>query len=197
MPIIDWNQEITFNHPDVYGNSGGYNRQNKDYLIDVCSHKSLINLFPYQQNETILLVGAGFGWIAETFIERGFNKICAVDTSLWIQQNKHIHSIIDIHNLDVTNLSDQQSIKQILQLQQNEKIDWCITEDFFTGITDQECLTISSCLRDMGKNVIHYITPPPVRDLAYLKNRNWKTGAEWKTLLSPDKILMVNSNTVL
>ena len=197
MPIVNWDQEITFNHPDVYGNSGGYNRQNREYLIDVCSHRSLVNLFPYQQGESILLVGAGFGWIAELFIENGLAPVCAVDTSLWIQQEKQNHSVIDVHNLDVTNVNDQQSIKQILGLQPNEKIDWCITEDFFTGISDEECLAIAESLRGIGNNVIHYITPPPVKDLEILRTRNWKTGPEWKQLLSPDSILMVHSGNIL
>lgn len=200
MPLVDWNQEITYNHPHVYGSSGGYNRDNKVNLYYMCQQELLIRLFPFSPGETILLVGAGFGWLAEDFLSHGLGPVCAVDTSAWIQAEKINHSVVDVHDLDVTNAQDQDQIKVILGLDTTDKIDWCITEDFFTGCSDSECLVIANALRSIGKNVIHYITPPPLvmpGPESVLYNRNWKTGAEWKQLLAPDYILMVRSGTVL
>lgn len=197
MPLVDWNQETTYNHTDVYGGIGGYNRNNKEGLSIICNHRFLREAFPFQPGESILLVGAGFGWIAEDFISNGLGPVCAIDTSTWIQSNKNDNSFIEVYNYDVTNDQHKNSIKQILNLSVEEKIDWCITEDFFTGLSDVECLNIANHLRILGNNVIHYITSPPKKTTETLMTRNWKTQEEWKELLSPDYILMVNSNKVL
>lgn len=197
MSLINWNDEYTFNHPNVYGDCGGYNRQNKENLYYLCQHFLLRTAFPFQPGETILLVGAGFGWIAEDFISNGLGPVCAVDTSAWIQAEKSQHSVIEIYNYDVTNVTDQESIKQVLGVTGSSKIDWCITEDFFTGMSDSECLTIAQSLRDIGNQVIHYISPSPGTVSGVLANRNWKTGAAWKQLLTPDLVLMGRSNLVL
>ena len=196
MSIINYNLESTFNAPDCYGDSGGYFRTNKDYLMDVCEHWRLRTTLNPQPGDSTLLLGAGFGWIAEEWIAQGLGPICAVDTSEWIQSEKANNAVVEIHSYDITNLEHQLAIKSLLDLQPNEKIKWCITEDFFTGCSDSECLNIAETLRNIGENVVHYISPPP-RSPDILPDRNWKTGEQWKSLLSPDKVLIRGTSVLL
>ena len=192
MPIANYNLEYTYNCPQNYGNWGGYNRSNKDYLYNLCKDFKLLDLVNPQPNQTILMVGVGFGWIAEKWLERGLGPICAVDTSAWIHSEKHNHAAIPIYNYDVNNTQHQLEIKQILGLQPSEKIDICITEDCFTGMTDQECVQMSQSLGVIGKKVVHYISPPaadPEYDLTIFPG-NKKTAEGWKSLLSNDSIIM-------
>lgn len=193
MPIIDYNSESAFSHPTVYGAIGGYNSANKGFLWLAMRHAEFLPKLDIKPGDTILMIGVGFGWIAENWIEQGLGPICAIDTSRWIQSAKSQHATIEIHDFDVTDYSTHEQIKQILGLQPQDKIDWCITEDFFTEITDQECIDISLALRTIGNNVIHYITPKLSEDLLQIPEigiRNYKTESEWNTLLSPDKIVI-------
>jgi hypothetical protein len=192
MPIANYNLEYTYNCPENYGNFGGYNRNNKEYLFDLCRDFKLLEKVAPQPNQTILFVGSGFGWIAENWISHGLGPICAVDTSNWIHSEKHIHAAIPIYNYDVTNAQHQGEIKQLLGLQLDQKIDICITEDCFPGMYDSECLAMAESLRSIGNRVIHYITPPakdPNYDLTIFPG-NKKTAEGWKALMPTDSILM-------
>ena len=192
MPVANFDLEYTYNCPENYGNFGGYCRANKDNLYDLCADFKLLEIVNPQPNQTILIVGAGFGWIAEKWLAQGLGPICAVDTSAWIQSEKQAHAVIPIHNYDVTNVLRQLEIKQLLGLQPEQKIDICITEDCLPGMTDQECVDVSGSLNQIGNRVVHYITPP-AKDPNYDANivpRNKKTAQSWKFLLPNDSILM-------
>jgi len=193
MPIIDYNLESAYSDPTNYGAIGGYNSTNKEFLWKVLRHDEFLPRLDIKPNDTILMVGVGFGWIAENWIAQGLGPICAIDTSHWIHSAKSQHANIDIYNFDITDYSTHDQIKQILGLQSSDKIDWCITEDFFTEITNQECIDISLALRSIGNNVIHYITPKLSEELLSIPQigvRNYKTEEEWNTLLSPDRIVI-------
>ena len=196
MTIPNYNLESTYNDPFMYGSCGGYYRKNKDYIMGASKHYKLKQIINPKPGDTILLVGAGFGWIAEDWLLSGLGPICAVDTSDWIQNNKNQHAVIEIHNYDVTNKTDQLNIKNYLRISSDKKIKWCITEDVFSDCIDSECLLISQHLRNIGENIVHYISPPP-RSSEILCDRNWKTGTQWKMLLSPDLIFMKGTEVLL
>jgi hypothetical protein len=192
MPIANYNLEYTFNCPQNYGSVGGYNRNNKNYILEIFQDFKLLETVAPKSNETVLFVGCGFGWIAEDWLSRGLGPICAVDTSTWIHNQKHIHAAIPIYNYDVTNPEHRVEIKNLLGLTSEQKIDICITEDCFSGLYDAECVTIAESLRLISNRVIHYITPP-AKDPNYdsvIFPGNKKTAEAWKTLLPQDSILM-------
>jgi hypothetical protein len=192
MPIANYNLESTYNCSQNYGSWGGYNRPNKDFLFNLCKDSKLQEIVNPRPAQTILMVGVGFGWIAEKWTQQGLGPICAVDTSTWIHSQKHTHAAIPIYNYDVNNAQHQLQIKQVLGLSPTQKIDICITEDCFTGLTDQECVSISASLNAIGKRVIHYITPPaadPNYDTTIFPG-NKKTAEGWKAMLPNDSIIM-------
>lgn len=200
MPIIDWNQESSFNHPDIYGRIGGYCRNSKEDIMRVCEHHKLQVAINPTPDQKILIVGAGFGWIAESWIESGISSICAVDTSAWIQSNKAGNAVIDIYDYDVMTSQGVASIKQVLNVAAEDKIDLCVTEDIICSYTDQECVELSEQLRTFCNRIVHYTSRGPQKPENFtpeLAKYNWKTGPQWKQLLSPDGILMIESTEVL
>lgn len=197
MPNFNFNLQSTYNLPGMYGGvPNGYTRENKEYIARSIAGSIYTTVNP-TSDDTILLVGAGFGWVAEYLIELGINKICAVDTSLWIQSQKSIEAVVDIHNLDVTSTQDQLTIKNLLGLSANEKIKYCITEDLFSVLNDAECIDISQNLRNIGDTVIHSIGTQEIKAPNSVLPFNWKTLNEWKQLLSPDLIIKSRSNIII
>lgn len=193
MDLFDYDLESTFNHAQNYGAYHGYYWENKEEIWTGQRHQVFLNSLQtrIQTGQTVLMVGVGFGWFVDKMLEINLGPICAIDTSEWIHTYKHIHSSIDIHNIDVTDYSTHSTIKSILNLSSSDKIDWCITEDFYTEITDSKCVEIATALRTLGNNVIHYITRcPPASSFSNpeILQRNWKTKEDWETLLSPDEI---------
>lgn len=200
MPIIDWNQEISYNHPDIYGKIGGYCRNSREDIIKVCDHNKLQIAINPTADQKILIVGAGFGWIAEMWMESGISSICAVDTSTWIQSNKAENAVIDIYDYDVMSSQGVAAIKQVLNVAPEDKIDLCVTEDLIYSYTDQECVALAEQLRTFCSRIVHYTSRGPQKPENFtpeLSKYNWKLGAEWKQLLSPDQILMIGSTEVL
>lgn len=195
MDFFDYELESTFNHEQNYGAYGGYHSDNKELIWQGQRHQTFLNTLQSRiiPGESILMVGVGFGWFVEKMLQINLGPICAIDTSGWIHANKHLHSTVDIHNIDVTDYSTHNTIKSILNLQSTDKIDWCITEDFYTGQTDAICLEIAIALRSLGNNIIHFITGKPpefVINNPNILQRNWKTKQDWETLLSPDEIII-------
>lgn len=189
---IDYNQKSSYDEAG-YNIFGGYLLENKEAIWQAAKHQDLLPKLSISLGESILIIGAGFGWIAEKWLAQGIGPICAVDTSQWIQSEKANHASIEIYNFDITDYSTHAGIKQILNLSDLDKIDWCITEDFFTEIPDQDCLSITEALRSIGKNVVHYISHKPAPNLLedpIVAVRNWKTEEEWNMLLSPDRIII-------
>ena len=200
MPIIDWNQESSFNHPDIYGRIGGYCRNSKEDIMRVCEHHKLQIAINPTSEQKILIVGAGFGWIAESWIESGISSICAVDTSAWIQNNKAENAVIDIYDYDVMTSQGVAAIKQVLNVAPEDKIDLCVTEDIICSYTDQECIELAVQLRTFCNRIVHYTSRGPQKPENFtpeLSKYNWKLESEWKQLLSPDQILIIGSTEVL
>lgn len=180
MPIADYNEEYTFNQPANYGvYPGGYTSANQ-FLIWGHDHYFARDAFGIKPGESILLVGAGFGWVAQDWLREGLGPICAVDTSRWIQSMKFIEATVPIHPYNVNDASDRKLIMQTIGCD----IDWCITEDMMSCLSDEECVILCKNLRQLGRRVAHIISPTTSR----LPNHNYKTGTQWKKFLEPDLI---------
>lgn len=195
MPLVKFD-DTYYNHPSIYGGEfGGYNRANKDNLYNLCRDGEISQVLGLKPGDSILFVGSGFGWIEESWQEQGLGPICSVDTSEWIQQNTVTNSVVTIHSYDVTNLNDQLSIKSVLGLTATDMITWCIT-DVINTLSDEECLTLTQALRSISLNVVHRVVAMP-NDIPGLLTYNWKSLAEWKSLLDPDKLLVFYRNTLI
>lgn len=182
MSIADYHQEDIFNHPANYGIfPKGYTRANK-FLIWDHDHYFARDAFGIKPGESIVLIGAGFGWVAEDWIREGLGPICAVDTSQWIQSRKDIESQIPIYPYNVNDTSDRKLIMQII----GGDIDWCITEDMISCLSDSECITLCANLRKIGSRVAHIVSATTDR----LPQHNYKTKEEWINFLSPDLVFV-------
>ena len=192
MTTINYNLKSTYDNAG-YSMFGGYLAENKEIIWQSAGHTKLLPQLNISPGQTVLIIGAGFGWIAEKWQAQGIGPICAVDTSQWIQSEKAQNANIEIYDFDITDYSTHDSIKQVLGLQPSDKIDWCITEDFFTEVSDQDCLNIALALRNIGNHVVHYITKKPAEELLTITEfaiRNYKTEEEWNGLLSSDRIII-------
>lgn len=184
MPLFDFNTSTYYNV--AYRGFGGYSRDNRTLIMNN-NQNVLKNQLGIQPNDTILIVGCGFGWIAEEWSNSGFGPICPVDTSLWIHSNTSTESAITIYNFDLNTQLGREYALASVGLGPNDKATWAITEDMIACLTDNENLELAANLRLIANNVVHWTTIP--YDFNTLQVHNWKTKQDWETLLSPDIIV--------
>lgn len=184
MPLFNFNTSTYYD--TAYRRFGGYNRANRISIMNN-NQNVLKNQIGIQPGDTILIVGCGFGWIAEEWTNSGLGPICAVDTSLWIHDNTSTESTIPIYNIDLNTQSGRESALSVLRLGPTDKVTWTITEDMIACLTDSENLELAANLRLISTNVVHWTTIP--YDFNTLQVHNWKTKADWELLLSPDIII--------
>jgi len=183
MPIFEFNEQY---YSKTYKIFGSYTRENRFTIFNQTEHILFKNVLQPQPGDTILIIGAGFGWLAEEWTNMGLGPICAVDTSPWIQANKITQSAIPIYDLDITTSQGKDQAKSILGVGTNDKIKWAITEDVTPCLADSECLELATHLRTIAETVVHYITIPG--NYEKFAPHNGKTAQEWKNLLTPDLI---------
>jgi hypothetical protein len=73
----------------------------------------------------------------------------------------------------------------------NGRFAWAVTEDVLPVLNDNECVQLSSGLRNFADNVGHWVTVGAVAPM------NAKTLQQWKTLVNPDKVVQRGTATVL
>lgn len=192
--------------PQYYGND-------VDTLIAALEPKGLA------RGQRIALIGSGFGWAAERFVALGFGpmadgtaagKICNVDTSTWIHDNKAGNATTKIINADVNAATGRRIIRQEFG-SNNATIDWAISEDVLpiligAGPTpggNNEIVPFCQSLRTLAAfGVAHWLTvgtrvwndPGTWAGDARL---NWKTLEEWKAWTTPDFVVRRGLSTVL
>lgn len=185
MPLVEFNKAY---YDTCYQFcEQGYTRAEKFRVLHNIDHIVFKNALQLQPGDSILIIGAGFGWQAEEWINMGLGPICAVDTAQWIQDNKATESVIPIYDFDITTQAGKDQAKSILGITGNNKIKWAITEDMIVCLSDAECLLLASSLREIAETVVHYTTVPT--NFNTVIPHNWKSIADWKTFLSPDLIV--------
>lgn len=209
MPIADADLESTWTSlyrcPMDDGTVAHYERRARDrilgrdadWLIDVLEAHGLV------PGQRISLVGAGFGWVAEAFLARGYGpaadgtsagRVASIDTSAWIQANKGANAApgITILNADVNGSTGRRTIKQHFG-SRNVIIDWCVTEDVLPCLVgdgpvpagSNEIQPFCDSCRLLANNVAHWLTTGPGTHPMV----NWKTLDEWKAWVTPDLVI--------
>jgi hypothetical protein len=158
-------------------------------------HWLLRDALNLQPGQSIGLIGAGYGWVAEDWAADGLGPIVAVDTSTYIQSNKTLHATVTILDEDGTSNPSRGRIRQALGLSGNRKADWGITEDILPGMTDAECLTLAGHMRNLATTVVHWVSALKARNQD--PRLNWKTLEDWKALMTPDLVVQRGTNRVL
>lgn len=164
-----------------------------------------------QQGQRIALIGAGFGWVAERFIELGYGpmadgtangKVCSVDTSTWIQDNKSGNANVTIVNADVNAATGRRTIRQQFG-SNNAEVHWIVSEDILpllsgsgpTPSGNNEIVPFCQNLRSLASTgVAHWVSVGSASGDARL---NWKTLAEWKAWVAPDLVIQRQGGAVL
>lgn len=219
MPLVDSNQAALWDggvgslYRCFVGSSAvGYQRSVRqqymgndvDALITALVSKGL------QKGHRIALVGAGFGWAAERFIELGYGpladgtangKVAAIDTSTWIQANKTGNAVVTIINADVNGSTGRRAIKQQFG-STNAVIDWAVTEDVLPLLIgagsvpggNNEIVPFVQNVRALATNVAHWISTLTVVG-AQDSRLNWKTLEEWKAWVAPDWVIARNEGS--
>jgi len=225
MPLVDSNQASLWDGSatSLYRYQQdqlvfGYARPVMEYYLgnDVDGLIAALTSKGLQQGQRIALIGAGFGWVAEKFIAAGYGpaadgtangKVCAVDTSTWIQNNKNANAQLTITNVDVNSSTGRRTVRQ--QFGSNTAtVDWIISEDVLplligTGPTpggNNEIVPFCQNLRTLANvGVAHWIScgVPLASDpeqWAGDPRLNWKTLEQWKAWCTPDFVIARNEN---
>ena len=198
MPLYSFTENY---YKQTYSGISSYSRTNRYELVYPEDQVLLRNALNIQPGESILIVGAGFGWRVEELINLGLGPIFATDTSPWIQNNtqNEAASHIIIHNLDINSSIDRDTIRKLLNFGPDDKFKWGITEDVLPCLTDQECIDMSNNMWSICENVVHCVSIPKKLNTAEFKpllSHNLKLGPEWKTLLPNDKIVKLLTDQV-
>lgn len=203
MPLQDWDD------PQVWANAykvkkasnpnewaDGYVRDSSLYTAAPAKANRIINALGIQSTDTVGMIGAGYGWIANQIAIQTGCVVAAVDTSSIIQAGKAANADIEILNADVSAGNGRAAVKQALGITGNNKASYMITEELITLLDDTECTQLSSFLNDLANQVVHYtseIRPNNPQDPDY----NWKTLEDWKLLLPADLFISAHDYRVV
>jgi hypothetical protein len=164
-----------------------------------------------QGGQRIALIGAGYGWVAEKFIEKGYGpaadgttngKICAVDTSTFIQSNKTNNANLSIIDADVNAATGRRTIRQQFG-SNNAEVHWIVSEDILPILIgagpspggNNEVVPFCQNLRTLASvGVAHWVS---VGTASSDPRLNWKTLDEWKAWVTPDFVIQRGTATVL
>lgn len=195
MPMMDSDQQSTWDYLyrcQVNGQTVHYVREAKEQYLGQ-DHWKLRDALGLQPGQKICLVGGGYGWVAEDWGAAGLS-VTVCDTSAYIQANKTSQSTVQVLNESGLSVQSRRNLLTVAGLPQNGKFDWIITEDVLPMLTDNECLPLGSECRKFGLNVAHWVSVKEAGNFAPL---NWKTLAEWKALMTPDKVVKRGTSEVL
>ena len=198
MPLVDFNDPALWDggptslYRDGFGR--GYVREAKETYIgdDAQRLREALDIKPGQ---SIILVGAAFGWMAEDWEDAGLGPIVALDTSRWILDRLE-HAARPIINEDIGNHA------AVTKALGKTRATWCISEDLIAALSDDEAVALAKRMRPMAEHVVHWTScgirrgPNPMEGVegewAGDPRLNWKTLEDWKELLAPDTVVARN-----
>jgi len=183
MPQVDYNFKKTF---DV-AYQIDYCRKNKDKLTPQSAVNFLKSL-DTDFNDTILVIGAAFGFVVEEWIKQGYKNVFALDTSAWIQQEKKNNATVEIYNIDITSTIGKQEAKALID---GAKFNWAISENVLTILSDKECVILTNSMRTLSKNVVHLVQCKSEKQEKRFPH-NWKSKEEWELFLPNTTIVDLN-----
>jgi SAM-dependent methyltransferase len=195
VPLMDFDKQETWEAMyRVHVDDGKWMHFHRDVRAQLLGHSplQLRDNLKIELDKRILLVGAGFGFVAEDFVENGYKNVVACDSSKWIHAHKDRYAVLDIVDADPTRPHDRAALGSF---------DWCVTEDVVTCLTDDEAVALAQACRSLAPKVAHWTTACPHRhDLDEFKSRtahphfNWKKMVDWRALLAPDLVVPRSSH---
>lgn len=182
MPLVDLNHQSGWDR--LYEAQVGdtvyhFERPAKDIILGR-DHFSLRDALGLRPHHRIALIGAGFGWVAEDWINDGFPHVVAVDISEWVHANKDKHAAVPILDADCRTQKGRDVITAAL----GGSVDWAISEDVLPILTNTECRDLIQGMRILAPEVAHWITP--CRPESGLNSHTLKG---WKHMVKPDLVV--------
>ncbi len=193
MPLLDFNDQAVWDSlygpHEVDGYVLHYARRAKDRILgnDAKNLAKALNLHPGQR---IALIGSGFGFVGEEFLELGLGLVACCDTSQWIHDHKSQHAYLEILNADVMTDVGREIVTEYL----GGAVDIAISEDILPILSDSEAEDLATAMRVLAADVVHWVSVGTPSSIAGL---NWKTFEEWKTFVTPDRVVQRGTATVL
>lgn len=207
MPLLDyndpaiWAETYDVNRDDGQPGRVGYVLAGKRHLISRDIAPEIIAELGLNDTHRILILGAGFGWLANDIAIMSGAVVAAVDTSTYIQDNKVANAEgVEILNADVSAGSGRAQVRQALGITGNNKATHAITENVITVLDDAENTQLSSFLHNMADIVVHWTAERYDDKLAkgFQDPRyNWKHFPDWKLLLPNDLFISARTNTLV
>lgn len=181
----------------------GYTRAS---MLPFCNNRAkiLVGALNLTESDRVLLVGSGFGWLAEC-LEKQVSGITTIslDTSTWIQSTKNqtetsligemvqaagILPVMSRYAEVVAALDDGGPRARVpiggedvlrandrAQLKQaHGTFDWAITETVLTWLDDSECVALDVSMHKSAINVAHMMLPYSISALGSEPSWNWK-----------------------
>ncbi len=166
----------------------GYGRA---MMLGFCENRAkiLINGLGLTSGNRVLIVGSGFGWLAECLEDQvpGLSTV-SLDTSTWVQSTKDqseteqieaaiqaagILPIMSRYGDIVSSLADGGprarvpiGAENVLRAndraalkQANGTFTWAITETMFTWLDDAECVAMDAAMHKVAAKVAHMVQP--------------------------------------
>jgi SAM-dependent methyltransferase len=146
----------------------------------------------WAKNQSILIVGCGFGWAVERLIAVGYTQTWGVDSSPYIHANKAAQTsassrIIDANILTPAGRTTIQNVSGV------NRFRYLVSEDVLPCYDDAGATELHAAmglLRHAQGEVGHVVTDLQegvMQDPAY----NWKTVEDWRLLLSTPNVYSV------
>ena len=107
MPLFDWSQKSTYDQWYDFGaEPDGHPNTRDEIRLGFCRAVTfpavqqkaikIRDILQFGFNQRILIVGGGFGWLAEALEALGYTNIISIDDSTWIQSNKNTTEQIEV-----------------------------------------------------------------------------------------------------
>jgi hypothetical protein len=134
----------------------------------------------------VVVVGAGWGFLVDELMALGFDAY-GIEASAYAHGKaaEHVPSSVHarMHQKDGLSAVQFTEVRRAAGLKGGQLFDLGISEDILPCLDDQEVMQLRGIMRGQCRNLLHIITPgapgePKVTAL------NWKTMADWRTLLA-------------
>lgn len=197
MPLMDFDSPATWDY--LYGGPYTLDRREEIFgegMRDAHALRQALEARGMLPVNKVLIIGAGFGWLAKALMDAGYSQVVACDTSAYIQEptRKAANATVQILNEGGSTTGSKRNIRSALGLSGNNRAPFVITEDIVPCFTDAEIMQYVPHVRDLGTTVVHWTSVLSPGNYAPL---NWKSAADWKAMLSPDLIVARGSNVAI
>lgn len=143
----------------------------------------------------ILVAGCGYGYTVRHLINLGIDA-WGIDASAYAVQQASTIVPGRVTQANILIRSELTACLTFAGLKTNQKFTAIVTEDVLTCLTDAEIVMALTELRRIGTVVFHIVNAVEL-EANRLLQFNWKTPAQWKTVVGTESVLTLESYTVL